>query len=102
MRLRPTIVPTVLLGLMAPAAGAQQATAPASAAAKSTGRAYKVAFWYDADRPTTSIKYQVYDLAAGEYDAIAVDRWFALILRNYPRHGAYVRDIRTEGLAGAD
>ena len=62
---------------------------------------YKVAFWYEASRPTTSQKYQVYDLSKGEYDERAVDLWLRTILAKYPGHGAYVRDIRTEGLPGA-
>ena len=93
---RPMLGPTLALGLMTSIAGAQQPTTPTT-----TGRAYKVAFWYEADRPTTSIQYRVYDLAKGEYDAEAVDRWLDLILRKYPDKGAYVRDIRTEGVPGA-
>lgn len=98
---RPMLGPTLALGLMTSIAGAQQpATAP-STTVSTTGRAYKVAFWYEADRPTTSIQYRVYDPARGEYDAEAVDRWLDLILRQYPDKGAYVRDIRTGGVPGA-
>jgi hypothetical protein len=101
MRLRSILGPSVTLGLMTSIAGAQQAADPAPATARSTGRDYKIAVWYEADHPTTSIKYQVYDLAKGEYDAIAVRRWLDLILSKYPDQGAYVRDIRTEGLPGS-
>ena len=69
--------------------------------AKPPGEAYKVAFWYDADQPVTSLKYQVYNLAKGEYDEKAVSRWFRSILDNDPNHGAYIRDIQTAGLPGA-
>ena len=96
---RSTIRPILVLGLMTAIAEAQQATAPPSM--KPTPSPYKVAFWYDADRPTTTLKYQVYDLAKGEYDEKAVNRWLRTILDKYPNHGAYVRDIQTEGLPGA-
>ncbi len=89
------------LVLMTAVAGAQQPSAPASATARPAGRAYKVAAWYDAARPTTSIEFQVYDVAKGEYDAVAVDHWLDQILTKYPDNGAYVRDIRTDGLPGA-
>ena len=98
---RSILGPALALGLMTSIAGAQQPSAPATAGAESAGRAYKVAFWYEADRPTTSIQYRAYDLAKGEYDAEAVDRWLDLILAKHPDHGAYVRDIRTDGLPGA-
>lgn len=101
MLLRSILGPTVTLGLMTSIAGAQQATNPTSATARSTGRDYKVAVWYEFDHPTTSMKFQVYDLAKGEYDAITVDRWVDLIRRGYPNQGVYVRDIRTGGLPGA-
>ena len=101
MRLRSILGPTVALGLMTSIAGAQPAANPASATARSTGRDYKIAVWYEADHPTTSIKYQVYDLARGEYDAMAVGRWLDLIRSKYPDQGAYVRDMRTQGLPGA-
>ena len=65
------------------------------------GGPYKVAFWYEADRPTTSIQYQVYDLSKGEYDEKAVDLWLRTILAKHPDHGAYVRDIRADGEPGA-
>jgi hypothetical protein len=98
--LRPSLIgPTLALGLMTSIAGGQGPAAPRSA--PSPGRDYKVAFWYDADRPTSSIHYRVYDLARGEYDAKAVDRWLDLILSRYPDRGAYVRDIRTAGFPGA-
>src|SRR5205823_3424000 len=57
--------------------------------------------WYEIDRPTTSMNFQVYDLARGEYDAVAIERWLDLVLSKHPNHGAYVRDLRTEGLPGA-
>jgi len=62
---------------------------------------YKVAFWYETDHPTTTLKYQVYDLSRGEYDEKAVTHWVRGILDHDQAHGAYVRDIRTEGLPGA-
>ncbi len=62
--------------------------------------AYKVAFWYDADHPS-DVKYQVYDLAKGEYDPKAVEGWLRTIATSYPNHGAYVRDLRTDGEPGA-
>lgn len=62
---------------------------------------YKVAFWYDSDRPTTTLKYQVYDLSKDEYNEPSVDLWLHGILDDDPAHGAYVRDIRTESLPGA-
>jgi len=93
------IAPVLVLGLIASFAEAPQATA--SPFAMQAGRAYKVAFWYEADRPTTTLKYQVYDLARGEYDEKAVDRWFYSILNNDPDHGAYIRDIRTDGFPGS-
>ena len=68
--------------------------------AKPPGAAYKVAFWYEADRPTI-LKYQVYDLSKGEYDPKAVEGWLRTIRTKYPNHGAYVRDIRTDGETGA-
>ena len=60
---------------------------------------YKVAFWYQVDRPT-DLKYQVYDLAKGQYDPKAVEDWLRTIRTRYPDHGAYVRQIRTVGEAG--
>jgi hypothetical protein len=77
-------------------------TSPAEAQPLATppGGPYKIAFWYEADRPTT-LKYQVYDLSKGEYDEKAVDRWLRTILDRYPNHGAYVRDIQTRGEPGA-
>ena len=85
---------TLITALMSSIAAAQPPANPA-------GGPYKVAFWYEADRPTTSIQYQVYDLSKGEYQEAAVDRWLRTILAKYPGHGAYVRDIRTQGLPGA-
>ena len=82
----------LILGLTVRIAGAQ---------APETGRAYKVAFWYELDRPTTSVKFRVYDLAKGEYDEKAVTRWLDTIFAKYPNHGAYVRDIQTKGEPGA-
>jgi hypothetical protein len=93
------IKPILVLGLMTSCAEAQQATAPPSL--KPIASPYKVAFWYEADHPSTSLKYQVYDLAKGEYDEKAVDRWLRAILENHPNHGAYVRDIHTWGEPGA-
>ena len=93
----------LLLGVIVRQSDAQGPTAEVRAD-RSTARAssvYKVAFWYESARPTTSLKYQVYDLGKGEYDEKAVDRWFRTILDNHPNHGAYIRDIRTEGEPGA-
>jgi hypothetical protein len=64
------------------------------------GRAYKVAFWYDSDQPVSTLNYQVYDVAKGEYDEKALDRWFRAILDHDPKHGAYIRDLSTEGQPG--
>ncbi len=64
------------------------------------GPAYKVAFWYELARPM-DVKYQVYDLARGEYDPRAVEGWMRTIRTRHPDHGAYVREIRTDGEPGA-
>jgi len=98
---RSILGPSLALGLMTSVAVAQGPTTPTSAPASSTGRAYKVAFWYEADRPTRSLQYRAYDLANGEYDAKAVDAWLDRILRQDLTRGAYVRDIRTDGFPGA-
>jgi hypothetical protein len=84
----------LVLGMTAPIAQAQISPKPPVGT-------YKVAFWYDADQPVTSIKYQVYDLAKGEFDEKAVDRWFHSILDHDPKHGAYIREIQTAGFPGA-
>jgi hypothetical protein len=65
-----------------------------------TGRAYKVAFWYDVDQPVKTLQFRAYDVAKGEYDAKAVDGWFRNIFDHDPKHGAYIRDISTEGQPG--
>jgi hypothetical protein len=83
------------LGLLTSIAQAQPAPTPP------TGQAYKVAFWYLSDQPVSSLKYQVYDVAKGQYDAKAVDRWSREILDHHPEYGAYIRDISTEGQPGA-
>jgi hypothetical protein len=91
--------PALVIGLMASIAGAQE-SAPLSAAARPTGRVYKIAVWYDDHHPT-SIQHQTYDLAKGEYDAVAVARWVERIRTDHSGHGAYVRDLQTYGLPGA-
>jgi hypothetical protein len=93
------IGPIVVLGFTTAPTEGQQATAPHSH--KPADGAYKVAFWYEADQPVTSLKYQAYNLAKGEYDEKAVDRWFRSILDHDPNHGAYIRDIQTTGFPGA-
>jgi hypothetical protein len=79
-----------LLALLGPVAGAQQ-----------PGRAYKVAFWFEMDRPLSSLQYRAYDLARGEYDKAAVDRWQTTIREKHPSFGATVRDLSTSGEPGA-
>jgi hypothetical protein len=69
--------------------------------AQSDGRAYKVAFWYELARPISTIQYRAYDVAKGEYDKAAVDRWLQTIRDKHPNSGAYVRDLRTGGEPGA-
>src|SRR4051794_41646313 len=64
------------------------------------GRAYKVAFWYEVDRPM-ALKHQVYDLARGEYDEKAVRGWLDTIRSKHHDYGAFVRDVRTDGEPGA-
>jgi hypothetical protein len=74
---------------------------PVAVQSAPSGHAYKVAFWYLADQPVSSLKYQVYDVAKGQYDAKAVDRWSRDILDHHPEYGAYIREISTEGQPGA-
>ncbi len=73
----------------------------AQAPAKPPGGTYKVAFWYETSDPVASLKYRAYDLAKGEYDEKAVDRWFHSIMDRDPNHGAYIRDVETAGFPGA-
>lgn len=77
------------LGLMGPAAEAQ-----------GPGRAYKVAFWLDLDRPLSTLRHQAYDLAKGEYDEAAVARWRRTIFEQHPTYTAFIRDISTIGEPG--
>jgi hypothetical protein len=69
--------------------------------AQQAGRAYKVAFWFEIDRPFSSLQYRAYDLAKGEYDAANVERWRRTILDKHPQYGAIVRDLTTVGEPGA-
>ncbi len=78
------------LGLMGSAAEAQD-----------PGRAYKVAFWFDLDRPLATLRHQAYDLAKGEYDGAAVDRWLRAIREGHLGSAAFVRSLRTDGEPGA-
>jgi hypothetical protein len=80
----------LILALLVPTADAQEA-----------GRAYKVAFWFEVDRPLSTAQYRAYDLAKGEYDVAVVDRWRRTILEKHPRYGAVVRDLTTVGEPGA-
>ena len=89
-----TTRPILILGLMISTATAQQ---PAS----TPGRAYKVAFWYELDRPWSTAKYQAYDVAKGEYNEAAVERWRKTIREKYPQMGTTVRDLTTVGEPGA-
>ena len=73
----------------------------AQAPSNPPGRAYKVAFWYEMERPFSSVQYRAYDLAKGEYDPAAVDRWRRTIFEKHPRYGATVRDLTTVGEPGA-
>jgi hypothetical protein len=61
---------------------------------------YKVAFWYDRDRPGETFHHQAYDLRKGEYDAKAVDAWLATMKSDFPRYQAFVRDVRLAELQG--
>src|SRR5258708_6307087 len=72
--IRLSLAGSIILGFATALAEAQQAPAPGSA-----GKAYKVAFWFETDRPISSLKYQVYDLAKGEYDEKAAGRWLDAI-----------------------
>ena len=67
----------------------------------SPGRPYKVAFWYDHDRPFSSARSRAYDVAKGEYDPAAVEAWRRTILTGYPGTGTAVRDLSTVGEPGA-
>jgi len=80
----------LIVGLIASAADAQ---AP-------PGRAYKVAFWYELDRPWSTTQYRAYDLSKGEYNAEAVDRWQKTIFAHHPGTGCCVRDLSTAGMPG--
>jgi hypothetical protein len=68
---------------------------------KPEGREYKVAFWFEVDRPFATVKSRAYDLAKGEYDRATVDRWLKTIFDQHPRYGAMVRDVSTVGEPGA-
>ena len=83
--------PTLILALMPSIADAQ---AP-------PGRDYKVAFWYEMERPWSTAQYRAYDVAKGEYNKEAVDRWQRTIFEKHPATGCCVRDITTVGEAGA-
>ena len=65
------------------------------------GRAYKVAFWYELERPLSTAQYRAYDVAKGQYDGAAVARWLKTIFDAHPRYGATVRDLTTVGELGA-
>jgi hypothetical protein len=67
----------------------------------SPGRSYKVAFWYDLDRPFSSARFRAYDVAKGEYDPAAVEAWQRTIQTGYPGTGNVVRDLSTVGEPGA-
>lgn len=54
---------------------------------------FKIAFWYERDRPAESFRYQAYDLRKGEYDPHAVGRWLDVIGARFPRYSAYVKDV---------
>jgi hypothetical protein len=88
------MTPTILLGLMTSIAAAQSPSPEA-------GRAYKVAFWYELERPFSTAQYRAYDVAKGEYNKEAVDRWQRTILEKYPRNGSCVRDLSTIDEPGA-
>jgi hypothetical protein len=65
------------------------------------GRAYKVVFWYELERPFSTAQYRAYDVAKGEYNKEAVDRWQRTIFEKHPRTGCCVRDLSTVGEPGA-
>jgi hypothetical protein len=94
MRPHPMTRSILILGLLISPAEAQS---PATAEA----RRYKVAFWYDLERPWSTAQYRAYDLAKGQYDEAAVARWQRTILEKYPRTGCCVRDLTTSGEPGA-
>ncbi len=83
--------PILILGLMVSIADAQ--TPP--------GRAYKVAFWYELDRPWSTAQYRAYDVAKGEFNKETVDRWQKTIFEKHPQSGCCVRDLTTVGMSGA-
>jgi hypothetical protein len=64
------------------------------------GRAYKVAFWYELERPWSTAQYRAYDVAKGEYDEAAVARWQKTIFEKHPQMGCCVRDLTTVGMTG--
>jgi hypothetical protein len=88
------IRPILLFGLMTSIVNAQTPSAP-------PGRAYKVAFWYDLAQPWSTAQYRAYDVAKGEYNKEAVDRWQKTIFEKYPKMGCCVRDLSTVGEPGA-
>jgi len=85
--------PILILGLMTSIVAAQ--TPPPL-----PGRAYRVAFWYELDRPFSTIQYRAYDVAKGEYNKEAVDRWQKTIFEKHPQIGCCVRDLSTVGISG--
>ncbi len=83
------------------AATSTGASGQPTAARPGAGTTYMGVFWYDRARPTTTLRHQVYDIGKGEFDRAAVDRWLERLRVYHPDHGAYVREIRTDGEPGA-
>ena len=87
----------LVFALIALASTAARAQTPSA----TPGRSYKVAFWFDLDRPLSSARHRAYDVAKGEYDPAAVEAWRRTILAGYPGTGTAVRDLSTVGEPGA-
>jgi hypothetical protein len=56
------------------------------------GADIRIVFWFDRARPLDTFKFQSYDLRKKEFTP-DVERWLAVMKKDYPGYDAYTRDI---------
>jgi hypothetical protein len=63
------------------------------------GADVRLVFWFDRARPLDTFKFQAYDLRRKEFTP-DVDRWLAVMKKDFPGYDAYTRDVDLAGERG--